>query len=325
MAAVASKRPARGGELSVRAFAKINLTLRVTRRRDDGYHEVRTVLQSLALHDTLTFVLTRGPFRIDCDDPLCPTDQTNLVWRAAEHVWRAAGRRGAPRDVAVRIDKRIPIQAGLGGGSSDAAATIHALNRCWRANLSPDRQREIAASLGSDVPFFLFGGTMLGVERGEVLFRMADLPESWVTIVIPAFGVSSRDAYAWWDEVAAPVRSESAAGSGSRAETVGARSVTKTRGVVRVPTALAPFVPPGELRNDLQPAVARRHPEITRLVRALLRAGATYAAMTGSGSAVFGMFPSRTHARNAALAATSPSSRSLVTRTAFPITSAGRF
>ena len=143
----------------------------------------------------------RGAFRIECAHPACPTDRANLVWRAAELVWQAAGRRGLPRDIVVTIEKRIPLQAGLGGGSSDAAAAIRALSRVWQLDLSRDRQHEIAAALGADVPFFLQGGTALGVERGDLLFPLADLPVAWVTLVIPPFGVSTKDAYRWWDSM----------------------------------------------------------------------------------------------------------------------------
>ncbi len=125
----------------VRAFAKINLALRVVGVRADGYHELLTTFQSLALHDTLTFTRARGPFQIACDDPACPVDRTNLVWRAADAIWRAAGRRGEPRGVRVRIEKRIPLAAGLGGGSSDAAASLRALPSLWGVELDEDRLR----------------------------------------------------------------------------------------------------------------------------------------------------------------------------------------
>src|SRR5713226_5301833 len=130
---------ARATVVRVRALAKINLALRVLGVRPDGYHELRTVFQSIALHDTLTFREAPGPFRITCDDTACPTDATNVVWRAAAGVWAAATRRGAPRDVSVRLVKRIPVQAGLGGGSSDAAAAIAALAALWRVRLARQR------------------------------------------------------------------------------------------------------------------------------------------------------------------------------------------
>lgn len=285
--------------LSTRACAKINLTLRVTGRRPDGSHDLRTVLQSLALHDTLRFRATRGPFRIECDNPACPTDRTNLVWRAADHVWRAAGRRGLPRGIVVRIEKRIPLQAGLGGGSSDAAAAVRALSRLWQVDLPRDRQRAIAASLGADVPFFLEGGTALGVERGDLVFSLVDVPATWVVLVIPPFGVSTKDAYRWWDSM-------------KRGRTPFSRTASEKGGR---PLFDALSVSKGELRNDLEAPVSGHHPEIREMVRALRRQGATYAAMSGSGSAVFGLFGSRASAVRAWRLSSSRGCRALVTHT----------
>src|SRR5918995_1587347 len=113
--------------MRVRAFAKINLSLRVVGRRADGYHELRTIFQSIALHDTLTIRASRGPFRLACDDPNCPADETNLIWRAADRMWKAARRSGPLRGIDVDLRKRIPLNAGLGGGSSDAAAALRVL------------------------------------------------------------------------------------------------------------------------------------------------------------------------------------------------------
>lgn len=281
--------------LTVRACAKINVTLRVMGVRPDGYHELRSVFQSLALHDTLAFVRARGAFRIECDDPACPTDRTNLVWRAAERVWRAAGRKGEPRDVTVRLAKRIPLQSGLGGGSSDAAAAIRGLSLFWRAALPHDRQRDIASSLGADVPFFLEGGTALGVDRGDRLFPLVDLAPRWVTLVIPSFGVSTKEAYGWFDAKkgrASPPRTPGT----PRRQPLG--DLGALGGSVRRFLAL----PADEFRNDLEAAVAARHPEIVQIVRALGRQGAEYAAMSGSGSAVFGLFASKPRADRAARA-----------------------
>ena len=159
----------------VSAYAKINLSLRVLGVRPDGYHELRTIFQSIALHDTLTARVRRGPFALQCDDPACPADETNLVWRAAERVWAASGRRGASRrrgimhGVEVRLAKRIPLQAGLGGGSSDAAAALRVFGSLWRVN--EPSLRDIAATLGADVPYFLEGGTVLGLDRGDLCTR----------------------------------------------------------------------------------------------------------------------------------------------------------
>src|SRR3990172_2379828 len=265
----------------VRAFAKINLSLRVLDVRADLYHELRTVFQSIALHDTVTFRPVPGPLRLECSDPACPVDRVNLVWRAAECVWVAAGREGGPRDVAIRVEQRLRRAAGLGGGSSDAPAALRALASLWR--VAPARLPETAGSLGADVPYFLEGGTVLGLERGDALFPLLDLPASWVTLAIPSFGVSTKDAYAWWDEDA-----------GRRGEA--------PREVRNVGAAGVGWLAESERRNDLQQPVADRHPEIVKIVKALRRAGATHAAMSGSGSTVFGLFDRRVDAERAARA-----------------------
>jgi 4-diphosphocytidyl-2-C-methyl-D-erythritol kinase len=280
----------------VSAFAKINLSLRVLGVRPDGYHELRTVFQPLALHDTLIISRQRGALRIECDDPKCPTDSTNLVWRAASAAWKASGRRGLPRDIVVALNKRIPIAAGLGGGSSDAAATLRALSKIWRVDAA--RLPELAKSLGADVPYFLEGGTVLGVERGDVLFPLIDPPRAWVTVVIPSFGISTKEAFGWFD---ADCRRHRAA-----------QAPFSATGLRHGPSRLGPY---SESVNDLQRPVARRHPEIERIVSALRRAGASLAAMSGSGSAVFGLFDHRTTAVRAASAVETSTRRAIVTRT----------
>ena len=272
--------------MRVRAFAKINLSLRVLGARADGYHELRTIFQSIALHDTLTIRSARGPFRLTCDDPQCPSDSTNLIWRAAERLWRAAGRRGAARDIAVDVEKRIPLKGGLGGGSSDAAATRRALGRRW--GIDEREVRAAAKELGADVPYFLEGGTVLGVERGDLLFPLIDRPAAWVVLVLPGFGVSTKEAFAWFDEAA---RDALRAGKGH---------------------ALRPTE---EMVNDLEAPVAARYPAVARIARALRKAGAIHAGMSGSGSAVFGLFGRRADAVRVAAALASRARRTIVTRT----------
>jgi len=257
--------------LRVRACAKINLTLRVLGIRPDGYHELRTTFQSLALHDTLVFSPIRGPFAISASDPACPADESNLVWQVAERVWKASGRRGRPAGVSVHIVKRIPVQAGLGGGSSDAAAALRALRALWAPALPDARLEAIGRSLGADVAFFIHGGTVLGVERGDLLFPLQDRPRAWVVLARPDFGVSTREAYGWWDNAQGRAR---AAAPSDRLR--------------------------GEWVNDLEPPVAARHPRVAQLVKKLKREGARFAAMSGSGSAVFGLFATRTDAVRAA-------------------------
>ena len=268
--------------IACRAFAKINLDLRVLGVRQDGYHELRTTFQSIALADDLTFTASPGPFRILCDDPACPVDARNLVWRAADLVWKAGRRRGAPHGVVVTIAKRIPMQAGLGGGSSDGAAAIRALASIWRVRLSRARRQRLAAAMGADVPYFLEGGTALGRDRGDRLSRLVDRPRAWVVLTVPRFGVSTREAFSWWDQQVGQV---------GRAR--------------------------HDFSNDLQPVVARRHPIVGTLVADLERSGAFQASLSGSGSAVFGLFARRSQAEGAAraLRRRAPRRFVLVTRT----------
>lgn len=279
----------------VRACAKINLTLRVLGTRADGYHEVRTTFQSLALHDTLTFTSARGPFSITSDDPQCPTDESNLVWTAAARLWESAGRRHGVTGVRVHIRKRVPMRAGLGGGSSDAASALRALGEFWRLRVPASEVERIGRSLGADVAFFLEGGTVLGVERGDLLFPLQDVESTWVVLARPDFGISTSEAYRWWDEA----------------------YVTAPRSESGVPWLSAPHsaAQSQERLNDLQPVVAARHPRISRLIRRLKRLGARSAAMTGSGSAVFGLFEVRPPAELAAAALAGPGVRVWLTRT----------
>jgi len=260
--------------ITVHAFAKINLDLRVLGLRPDGYHELRTTFQSIALADRLTFTPTRGPFRIECDDPSCPTDRRNLIWKAAALVAKLARRRELPSGVTVRVEKNIPMQAGLGGGSSDGAAALGAFCRLWKVKASPAELLHAAATLGADVPYFLEGGTALGFHRGDLLFPLDDIEPAWVVVVVPGFGVSTQDAFAWWDQA----RRRS-----------------------------------GRDSNDLQAVGARRHPVVSTLVRALYKEGAFHASLSGSGSAVFGLFSRRSAAQAAAHALAGP--RTFVTPT----------
>jgi 4-diphosphocytidyl-2-C-methyl-D-erythritol kinase len=274
--------------MRVRAFAKINLSLRVLGPWPGGYHELRTVFQSIALHDTLTVRRARGPFTLACAGAGCPSDRTNLVWRAAGRLWKAAGRRGQPEGIAIHLAKRIPMRAGLGGGSSDAAATIRALGKLW--GVDAGRQLKIAAALGADVPYFLEGGTVLGLNRGDLLFPLYDRPSSWVVLALPRFGVSTRTAYEWLDRQRGARRSQTSRRAGP--EEGGAALV-----------------------NDLQPVVVRHCRGIARLISILRQQGASHAAMSGAGSAVFGLFGSRLAAVRASRAFDRPDCRALVTRT----------
>ena len=174
------------------AFAKINLDLRILGSRPDGYHDLRTTFQSLALCDRVTVSKRRGPLAITCDEPLIPTDRRNLVWKATSLLNRVgARRRGAPRDIAIHLRKRIPVEAGLGGGSANAAVTLLALARLWNLDLDAATLNRIGARLGADVPFFFVGGTALGLGRGDDIYPLADLPTVHVVVFGPLAGRSA--------------------------------------------------------------------------------------------------------------------------------------
>src|SRR3954470_24057904 len=167
--------------------------------RADGYHELRTVFQALSLHDVIDCISRPGPFAIECDTAGIPLDRSNLIWQAAQTLWRALPRDGDVRDIVVRLQKRIPLLAGLGGGSADAAAALLGLARAWGVPAQPSQFTDVAAALGADVPFFLSGGTALGLGRGDEVYPLADLPRHWVVLLIPGFGVSTADPYGCYD------------------------------------------------------------------------------------------------------------------------------
>lgn len=265
--------------ITIRAHAKINLDLRVLGTRPDGFHELRTVFQAISLHDTIVCIPRAGPFAIECATAGVPLDVSNLVWRAAAALWTSLRRTGPLRDVVVRLDKRIPLQAGLGGGSANAAATLMGLARAWRVPLTPAQLTDVAATLGADVPFFLAGGTALGLGRGDEIYPLADLPRHWIVLLIPGFGVSSGDAYRWYDEEREPGR----APAHQEAQYVPGPWPSRA----------------AQMINDLEAAIAHHHPEIDQMKAALRRAGALAAAMTGSGSTVFGLFQKRSDATRA--------------------------
>jgi 4-diphosphocytidyl-2-C-methyl-D-erythritol kinase len=265
----------------VRAHAKINLHLGILRQRADGYHDVETVLQALALHDTLTCEIHDGPFGLRCDRADVPVDASNLVWRGAALLAEATGR--GPLDTTrtrITIEKRIPMQAGLGGGSADGAAALLALVRLWDLDIASDSRvlHEIAARLGADVPFFLDGGTALGVGRGDDLRPLPAFPSSAVVIVMPPFGVPTADAYRWHDARTAA------------SEEIGRWPKASSQWREWLPRC----------RNDFEAVVGERYPEVPETIGRLRRAGASLAALSGSGAAMFGVFESPAAAGRAA-------------------------
>lgn len=269
--------PSAAATVRVAAPAKINLALRVLGRRADGFHEIATVLQALSLHDTLEVHAAPGPLRLEvrgADFELPETE--NLAYRAAAACLGAAGRPAA--GFRLVLTKRIPSGAGLGGGSSDAAAVLRAFGRLLAPALGAEVAGEIAASLGSDVPFFLGTSPALATGRGERLSALAPLPPLWYVLAKPPRSVATAWAY------------------GALGLTVGPPPLSIPR---FDPTELGTL---GSVGNDLERAVLARVPEVAALKVFLADRGADLAAMSGSGAAVFGAFRDRRRARAAAAA-----------------------
>jgi 4-diphosphocytidyl-2-C-methyl-D-erythritol kinase len=269
-----STRPGPGRRLSCLAPAKVNLTLEVLGRRPDGSHEIATVLYAVDLFDRV--VVEDAPaLELTTDDPDLPTDERNLVLRAARALQAAAG---TARGARIRLVKRIPVAAGLGGGSSDAAATLLALNRLWGLRRSRARLAGLGAGLGMDVPFFLGGSPAVGRGRGERLQPVAGRGGHALVLVNPRAPLATRDVYG-------------AVPAGWRAApdgTAGMIAALRGRSEARVAGALV---------NHLEGPATTLLPVIGRMKAALLAAGALGALMSGSGPTVFGLARSFDHAR----------------------------
>jgi 4-diphosphocytidyl-2-C-methyl-D-erythritol kinase len=258
------------------APAKVNLFLRVLGRRDDGFHDIETLILPVTLADGVRAAYREQGFGLAIAGERAgavPGDAANLVVRAAEALARATGERRGAR---LMLAKRIPVAAGLGGGSADAAAALRALDRLWGWGLGTDRLVEVAAQVGSDVPSLVLGLPVVVSGRGERVERV-DVPRSWWVLQTPPLEVAAADAYAWWDE--------DDGGTGP------------DPGVV-VEAAMA-----GDLEglanlvfNDLERPVSRRHPEVVEATRTLLEAGALGALMCGSGPTVAGLCRDGAHA-----------------------------
>lgn len=242
--------------MQIEAYAKINWALRVTARRDDGFHDLETLFQEISLHDTLT-IEPAERFSFTCDDPTIPTDERNLVVRAARAI-------DAP-PVAIHLQKRIPAGGGLGGGSSDAAATLVALSKMFSLNAPLP---ELALHLGSDVPFFLVGGTAYATGRGEVLTPLPSPGSIPLLLLFPRERVLTAKAFAML------------------------RSFSPPLGIQRYREIVADdfLSHADELINDFEAPVFAARPHLGVLVSRLRNAGAAWARMTGSGSTIVGAF-----------------------------------
>ncbi|MFI5243815.1 MAG: 4-(cytidine 5'-diphospho)-2-C-methyl-D-erythritol kinase [Gemmatimonadales bacterium] len=265
-AGVAAGRTAR-----IEAQAKLNLFLRILSREPGGYHQLETLFQRIALADSVT-VRTGGKGRsLDCTGADAGPVEENLAWRAAIAFGAAAG---GPANFHIEIEKRVPVGGGLGGGSADAAAVLRALNVLAETPLDGHALAAIAFSLGADVPYLLSTHALaLGSGRGERLLPLEPLPAREVVLAVPPFGVSSADAFRWFDEQKASRH------SGPRATLAAGRTFEW-----RTIAALA--------ANDLEGAVVAHHPDIGVLHDSLRKSGALFAQMSGSGSTVFGVFES---------------------------------
>jgi 4-diphosphocytidyl-2-C-methyl-D-erythritol kinase len=338
--------------VAVRSFAKINLGLYIGAARADGFHDLRTVYQTIALHDVIRVSVGRGSgVEILCKnkDPRVPLDSSNTCYRMAERVMDELGAKGK---VSVEIEKRLAVKGGLGAASSNAVATMVALERVLKRKLTAAARLRIAADVGSDLPLFLVGGTTLGVGRGEEVYPLADLPSLPTVVVVPEVGVSTAQAFADWDglvqrEKAAELRS-AGTGESARPHTTGphpnhAAVLTRiwadgddrrsfgndelTRlgasdrliEVGRVLSAWLSGLPntgaPAKrgsragnllldlvrtgIENDFEKVVFPLYPELRDIKGALERAGSRYASLSGSGSTLYGLFPSRADALKA--------------------------
>lgn len=259
------------------SFAKINCGLRVLGKRPDGFHEIRTVLQTVSLRDTLRFATAPElEISLSCDDPLIPTDQDNLIIQAAIAL---RDRYEVHSGVRIHLEKRIPVQGGLGGGSSNGAVTLLGLAHLWKVRTNVSELTRLAAELGSDVPFFLSGGRALGTGKGTSISPLPDLEAQDLLIVAPTATVATSEAYKALSSAALTTWKSDSILAISRGSTNSSDSDQ--------------WPASDDLENDFERVIFDIEPEIGRVKKALLQAGARGALLAGSGSSVFGIFDNR--------------------------------
>jgi 4-diphosphocytidyl-2-C-methyl-D-erythritol kinase len=285
--------------IAARSFAKINIGLRIGPLRDDGFHELRTIYQTLAIHDVVKVDVGRGVgIEIYCKNQRVPADETNTCWRVADRVLHALKTRGKVR---ITIEKNLPVQGGLGAASSNGAVTILALERALKLQLAAKDRLRIASEVGSDLPLFLVGGTVLGTGRGEQVYPLEDLPGIPCVVATPPIGVSTPAAFAAWDKkleerpkLTEPAPSDTInVFSQSMYEWLGARSCSATgvpdKSWDRAEALLLDLVRAG-IENDFESVVFSMYPAVREVKRVLERSGARYSSLSGSGSTVYGLF-----------------------------------
>ena len=257
--------------IKVEGNAKINLTLDILGKRPDGYHEVAMVMQSIGLSDTVEMEKTDGPIELTINVPWLKADEKNLAWRAAALIkeeYKLAG------GVRMKLTKRIPVAAGLAGGSTDAAAVLRGMNELYALELSEERLCELGARLGSDIPFCLLGGTMLSTGRGEVLKRLPDLPATWVVLAKPRISVSTAWAYQNYDAQGAKEHPDN--------ERIQQEIAHGDRKAVA-----------GLLCNVLESVTIKKYDVISQYKQMMMQQGAMASMMSGSGPTVFGLAESK--------------------------------
>jgi 4-diphosphocytidyl-2-C-methyl-D-erythritol kinase len=260
-------------ELSLPSYAKINLGLTLLRKREDGYHDIETIFQQIDLHDMLFFKKTPSDIRIVSKGFPVPSDKNNLAYKAFE-LFRI--NQGIDEGIEIHIEKTIPVGGGLGGGSSNAAATLLAANHLWKTNLTFKKLEVIAAEIGSDVPFFIRGGTAIGKGRGEKL-KPIQLPDNyWIVLICPCIELSTSWAY-----------------QHSKITLTKNKKITKLNSIFE---NQAPHAYDVSLENDLEGVVFQRHPILKELKEQLYQRGAFYASMSGSGSTILGLFSEKKRA-----------------------------
>jgi 4-diphosphocytidyl-2-C-methyl-D-erythritol kinase len=307
--------------LHVRSFAKINVGLRIGPLRPDGFHTLLTVYQTIDWCDGIHLeLLPKAGIEIRCQDSRVPTDASNTCWRVAEKTLAALN---SSRGVRIEIEKHLPVQGGLGAASSNAIATMTGIKKLLGASLSDAQRQEIAASVGSDLPLFLLGGTVLGEGRGEIVHALPDLPGLFAVVVTPEVSVSTPRAFADWDRLQAagpaglPPAELTPADASDKIilfrrmleqwlEDEGiASGVPVQAGGDRVEgspswaRSLLGLVRTG-IENDFEQVVFPQYPELSELKRRLYQEGAQYASLSGSGATLYGLFSARADAERAA-------------------------
>ena len=263
--------------------AKVNLRLEILRKREDGYHELKTIFQKISLNDTLRFSLKKGRgISITTNHPGLPLGKANLIYRAVQSILRRSNYKGG---VAIQIEKRIPLGAGLGGGSSNAATTLTAMNQLLETDLSRKELMELGLEIGADVPFFFFKGAALASGIGERLKKI-EVPNLWFVLIYPNFEVSTQWAYQNFDKsFSRPTLSKHQL-SGWKAKLTNQQFHINLDKFLKTPKGVSQI-----LFNHLEAVVSKEYPQIDVMKKMLFSAGALGALMTGSGPTVFGLFP----------------------------------